>query len=737
MARVPVPAPDGVDLRPLPGGGLRPVQASNLEAVGTAIQQGGNQLAAYADRQVEIDRRFDETQAKKADTSGSAWLREQLWTGDNAYFTKQGVDALNARPLVEKAIKDKGEEIASSLTSPRQQKMFRSVWEQRSGAELVGVAKYAVAESVAEEDKASLGLLTNEANNAVTFWKDPDRLEMSIGTGLIELRNMADKRGWLPERLHQAENEYRANVYSRIVSSQITADPLGAKAFLDDHRDVIDPDSEMKLDGQLYRPLLERQGEGIIDGIMGVASLSLSTTPNTSPIAGGSGGGSLSAYALPGSHKTSGYGWRVDPINGQRKWHSGTDMAAPAGTPVPAAAGGKVIFAKETKGGYGNRVVIEHPDGSQSSYSHLQGFNVAEGQTVGAGATIGRVGSTGRSTGPHLHFEVLKGKGKVDPASAKGGAGDDVVQQQPQRHDLNRLLADVDKMELPFDVEQYVKNGIRGRVAQDEQLLNRRADQAIDEAWGVVGPLGDNFTSISQIPPAVLSGMTNQQRATFMGLAERNQKSGTSREDTDWSAYSQFSDEYARNPAAFARRSPAELRAKLGDTEFKQVMGWRQDAVSGKAKGQESEQQVAHSRVESVTKDLLLQAGVVRPPDPPGARARDPEADKAYYARIGKFQRAVSADISAWNAANPSKKIDDDKILELADRQLIKVWDRDARGGKVARGFQFEAPTSASVRSIPTADVERIRRAYVNRWGRKPSDQEVYEVYRYGPRGGR
>jgi len=98
-------------------------------------------------------------------------------------------------------------------------------------------------------------------------------------------------------------------------------------------------------------------------------------------------------------------GWRRDPINGESRYHSGTDIAAPAGTPIRAVAEGRVIESG-AKGGYGNAVVIETEDGRRMLYGHNNRNFVQVGDWVSRGEPIAEVGSTGRSTGPHVHFEV-------------------------------------------------------------------------------------------------------------------------------------------------------------------------------------------------------------------------------------------------------------------------------------------------------------------------------------------
>ncbi len=112
---------------------------------------------------------------------------------------------------------------------------------------------------------------------------------------------------------------------------------------------------------------------------------------------------------------TSPFGWRSNPFGGAPDFHPGLDIAAPTGTTVTAAAGGTVIMA-QWYGGYGNYISIDHGGGYSTGYGHLSAIYVANGQTVSRGQAIGAVGSTGASTGPHLHFEVRINGKAVDPA---------------------------------------------------------------------------------------------------------------------------------------------------------------------------------------------------------------------------------------------------------------------------------------------------------------------------------
>ncbi len=111
---------------------------------------------------------------------------------------------------------------------------------------------------------------------------------------------------------------------------------------------------------------------------------------------------------------SSEYGHRNDPFTGEARFHHGLDIAAPEGTPVYPAAQGTVIFSGK-RGGYGNLVEVRHDDGSITRYGHTAMNLVRQGDEVEAGVPIALVGSTGRSTGPHLHFEVVKDGASVDP----------------------------------------------------------------------------------------------------------------------------------------------------------------------------------------------------------------------------------------------------------------------------------------------------------------------------------
>jgi murein DD-endopeptidase MepM/ murein hydrolase activator NlpD len=157
--------------------------------------------------------------------------------------------------------------------------------------------------------------------------------------------------------------------------------------------------------------------EASLEGLILERERELESQQRAAGIAGGgdhSGAAGMFSWPVTGTI-TSPFGWRSNPFGGAPEFHQGLDIAAPTGTTVTAAAGGTVIMA-QWYGGYGNYILIDHGGGYSTGYGHLSAIYVTTGQSVQRGQAIGAVGSTGQSTGPHLHFEVRIAGKPVDPA---------------------------------------------------------------------------------------------------------------------------------------------------------------------------------------------------------------------------------------------------------------------------------------------------------------------------------
>ena len=166
-----------------------------------------------------------------------------------------------------------------------------------------------------------------------------------------------------------------------------------------------------QLEGELnwLQKSLSRQGDylSMLDLAVTQQAASVARLPTAMPI-----------ESYP--YLSSSYGWRRNPFNGQMSMHEGLDFSAPYDTPIRSAAGG-VVRTVTVHRGYGNMVEIDHGEGLITRYAHAKVILVKEGEVVTRGQLIARVGSTGLSTGPHLHFEVRKDDRPLDPRAFLAG----------------------------------------------------------------------------------------------------------------------------------------------------------------------------------------------------------------------------------------------------------------------------------------------------------------------------
>ncbi|GAB4187611.1 MAG: hypothetical protein OHK0024_28050 [Thalassobaculales bacterium] len=251
-----------------------------------------------------------------------------------------------------------------------------------------------------------------------------------------------------------------SSLYEAAVSAEVPVPVLMemVKAFsydVDFQRDI-QPGDRFEV---VWEQLIDEDGSVARDGEVIYAAMTLSGrtralyrhTPGQGPTdffdeRGQSVRKELMRTPLDGARITSGFGRRKHPILGFTKMHKGVDFGAPTGTPVMAAGHG-VVEKAGPNGGYGNYVRLRHNASYSTAYAHLSGFarGIAPGQRVRQGQVIGYVGSTGQSTGPHLHYEVLRGGEQVNPLSVAMPAGEkltgrELFRFEQTRRDIQRLV---------------------------------------------------------------------------------------------------------------------------------------------------------------------------------------------------------------------------------------------------------------------------------------------------------
>ena len=208
----------------------------------------------------------------------------------------------------------------------------------------------------------------------------------------------------------------------------------------------------------MHERFLDGGGEAIHDGKIQFASLTLSGVRHAIYLHAPKGGDgdyfnekgesarkALLRTPIDGARLSSGFGRRRHPVLGYTKMHRGVDFAAPAGTPIYAAGNGRVVAAGRN-GAYGKYVRIRHNTRYATAYAHMKRIATRRGRRVRQGQVIGFVGSTGRSTGTHLHYEILLGGRRTNPMSVKMPSGRklkgaEFARFQGVRAELDRVFA--------------------------------------------------------------------------------------------------------------------------------------------------------------------------------------------------------------------------------------------------------------------------------------------------------
>lgn len=748
MARVPVTAGGFVDRR---AGSMPAIQAPDATAgfreIGDAARRFGGALAGAAEADDALDAARDEAAARMVDTQYSDWSRERLVTGDDAFFKKEGFAADAARGKLEADIDKQRETFLGMASNGRQRDLMTRALERRIAADKEGIGKYSVQQYRVEERRQSEARLGAARNDALTYWEEPERFAQELLVGEAEIRGSGAKAGEGKETTDLRVDEWRSGVYGAIGANLVREGRIDdAIAWTEQSRGYMLPDQEDAMDAALYRPLLERKIDGLADYVMAGGA-----PENVDAAAKGEGnaaapvvapkrqGFEIASPVKGGGQITSGYGARRAPIKGASTNHGGVDIAAKRGTPIVAQAAGRVVSA-QNEGNAGNVVRIDYGGGVVVSYAHMDGFDVKPGAIVKPGAQLGRVGSTGNSTGPHVHMVVRVNGERVDPSKFNGEIGGSISasgtganpEARAQRHDLGKLLANVDAMDLPFEEEKALKQEIERRVSTDEALRRREQDDAVERAQEILDAkeaAGGVVTKESEIPAEVWSSMSPSDRLTMRGIIAQNAKPAA--RDTDYGEYTRISDLYATDPAAFAKIPPSQYRGKLSDGDYEQVLGWRRKVLGGDTA---DEKQVGLGRIKSITAQIRAMNGLTV------SEVKDPAGKRSMYKRIYDVEQAVVRDVEIWQRANPGKTVPDDVILQSARRQMtetrVKGEDRPDEAG---RRYWFERNRDAGNYrvQIPNADYARIKAAGRKLLGRDPTPQEISEVWQREGRGGR
>jgi len=216
------------------------------------------------------------------------------------------------------------------------------------------------------------------------------RLRVENAALVAKTREYEQRHGLLETRLHELEGVVTKLGVMAGIEKVLPDSRVGGVGGLTNVETVSPSFDSATLDGVEKTVTALQNRSKQLEGILADQRVLLASTPSIWPVRG---------------YLSAGFGNRIDPFTGQLDFHAGIDISTPQGTKIMAPADG-VVISCAVKGGYGNALIVDHGFGIVTRYAHLDHFNVRAGQRVHRGEVIGFVGSTGRSTAPHLHYEV-------------------------------------------------------------------------------------------------------------------------------------------------------------------------------------------------------------------------------------------------------------------------------------------------------------------------------------------
>lgn len=707
------------------------VAAKQLQQAGAQIERTAGVASNIA---LDILQQQNETRVNDAlNEAQAAALRQQAEysqrRGANAMPTAEG---LEGRPLAEHYTQRLGEELPEIGRRLGLNDVQMRAFQERSRplqqSFRAGASAYELRQADAYEEQVYTSGVATHQQAAMENWRDPAAFSLALDNIGSLTTSRAFSQGATPEAAVLTMRENQGKAVLDIVTANADTAPRDMRDFLEQNERWMTPaqvEAARNAVGPGMAGIEAREWVGAqLSGAITLPGDPGSTVEAPLP-------GMTVEFAAPveGARVSSDYGPRASfrTANGARASsnHDGVDFAAAAGTPVRVVAGGTVVRAG-VNGGYGNFVEVRHPDGTVTGYGHLQGFNVKEGDVLARGQTLGRVGSTGNSSGPHLHLRARRDGESIDPATlfsgapraAREGVAAAAGPAGPTRADMIRraraqfgenpvqLNAAVAEINTHFSLEDAAK--------RDAEAAARDSVYATIEAGGT-----PSASQLAALPPGMLNTVRNYQEAINAPPARRS--------DPDLLLA------IAANPSAVENMTVEEIVAKyrgdLSDSDLRSVVG-----MSARAAEQGSNQLVQRAKDAEVvpgeafsrvwTRSLDLR-GIDRTPS-----GRTADDDRRALAQMST---AVRADILSEQQRLGRQLTEAEIETRVAANLGQLAWERPQGplGQRYQQGFatSFRAMTPANRRSFETAERSRL--------GRDPSDDEVYAAYLRARIGGR
>jgi soluble lytic murein transglycosylase len=662
----------------------------NAGAVGDAVAGIGDQLARTGNQMIEKQDRMAYAAAKTALITADVKTRAELQNDPDyaTYDKRYDAAMLAARQQASKLIQSKSD---------------RGLFEMDAGADIergrapvqsLATTKRVVARKAVLND--GLETLRDTGRHATD-----DETHFQIVHTASELITGAEKSGDIdPLEASNLRRTWPAEYVGERVQAKIDQEDYdGAQSYLKQHRDLVD----WKQGSEFERAI--RKGQDF--------RTSISDAQNAVGITAGQ-EGPATAYQDPLRGRGTGVvaGGQFAAERGG-KTHNGVDFSAPLGTPIYSVGQG-VVSKIGHDARSGNFVIIDHGGGRTSSYAHLAGFNVKEGEEVTPDTKLGAVGMTGHTTGPHLHMVVRDGDKTVDPTKVIGQA-----QQSPRLHDLNQVYASIDaradREGWSVERRERAKGQADLLVKRDEGLLGRQEEQAMKSALDKVDSLGDNFTDLGQL--GNVPGLSARDRITLRNMADSNKKGTAPEANSETVAGLHQLAIY--NPDGFKALDLRTVRNQVTPAEFDQLGMLQAQMRTNKPTPVVVQHEAVWGMINRYADDIGLKTG---------AKAKPEDRQRAQ-----KLFQAVKGDLDA-HLAKDGRAPTDDEVKAAFDRQTIKlvVHTKGMFGREIdtdVRRFDVPEGARAGVRvpdNIRAQIVDSYRRSH---GGATPPEPLIAQAY--------
>jgi len=673
MARVPVYQGDNIERTGLSGARLRPADFS-ANPLAEGLKQAGRGLADVADKMDQIEDVKARIEANDLDLEHleaerliRQRVRQTLGQGAEAAADKGAED-------LEKSSK----EILGRAT-PRARLLLEQSIRRRNSQAADSYQEHGFGETVKAFDTGSRARLKRQSE-VLADEPDEAKADQMFAETIPAIINERAAFFGTPKEVAEAEvaaelSSYRISRAKKLVASSATA----AREYVLAHRGTIDDEDYDRFLSAYEDEALSEWAESAISEAPAPA---VADTPPERPAPPRQ---EKPLDLTRGHTARSGIGRRAPPATGGGRRgssnHKGLDLDYSAGAPVPASMSG-TAHVKRDPNGYGNYVVIDHGGGLETRYAHLSSFAIRDGQKVGKGDIVGAAGSTGNSSGPHLHYEARQDGRPIDPRTI----GERTVHPRgtaPVRVAAGTNIGEIidgirGREDLSHKQKQALISAYRGRFNEAQQARALVENEAQREADRVLVGLGDKFTSTSQIPNFEQLA-PNDQRA-YASMARQN-KEGGGRLSPEAAALIQFTE--LADPDQFI--TPA-FRARLASmgvpaAVITSVAG-RAGQIAG-ARAAAKPEPISDGTLWTVAKPAFEAAGL----DFENLQAKTRGAKNAE--RVADAQRKLRAisylrDVAVrWANANPGKQ---------PDEATMRGWVGSAlRGVGPAGTYAFEA----------------------------------------------